>query len=119
MLQLSHTTSYYWYHGLVDMRKGFDALCGLVFEQMKTSVTDGGVFIFINKKRNQVKLLCWEGDGFALYYKRLSRGRYELPEFKEGLFRIDILQLQLILQGIILSSVKTKPRLNKAVGIAV
>ena len=115
MLQLSPSTQYYWYNGLVDMRKGFDALCGLVLEQMKTPVTHGGVFVFINKKRNQIKLLCWEGDGFALYYKRLSRGCYELPVLKEEHYSITVLQLQLILQGIVLSSVKTRPRLVKSV----
>ena len=55
------------------MRKGFDSLSGLVTMQLQMNVLSGAVFIFFNKKRNQVKLLLWEGDGFAMYYKRLKK----------------------------------------------
>ena len=46
------------------MRKGFDSLSGIVLQQMQLNALGGDVFIFINKKRNQVKLLLFEGDGF-------------------------------------------------------
>ena len=52
------------------MRRGFDSLSGLVITGLGMNVLCGAVFIFINKKRNQVKLLLWEGDGLAMYYKR-------------------------------------------------
>jgi len=61
------------------MRKGFDGLCGIVQSQLGKSALTGEVFIFLNRRRNQVKLLLWEGDGFSLYHKRLERGTYELP----------------------------------------
>jgi transposase len=61
------------------MRKGFDSLCSIVSSQMKLNALSGSMFIFINKKRNQVKLLLWEGDGLSLYYKCLEKGTYELP----------------------------------------
>ena len=63
------------------MRKGFDSLCGIVTRHMQLNALSGGIFIFINKKRNQVKLLLWEGDGLSLYYKRLEQGAYELPPY--------------------------------------
>ncbi len=96
------------------MRKGFDALCGIVQQHMNTNVLKGGVYIFINRKRNQVKLLTWEGDGLAIYYKRLEKGVYELPSISPGsdCATIDSLQLQMILQGIVLSSVKKKIRFS-------
>ena len=93
------------------MRKGFDSLSGLVSSHMHQDVLSGSVFIFLNKKHNQVKLLLWEGDGFALYYKRLEKGTYELPsgEDKECL-SISSQQLQFILQGISLKSVQRRKR---------
>lgn len=106
MLHLSNAIRYYYYSDATDMRKGFDSLCGLVKDQMQLSVMDGSVFIFINKKRNQVKLLLWEGDGLSVYYKRLEKGTYELPAGQN----ISAQNLQLILQGIQLKTIKMKPR---------
>ena len=96
------------------MRKGFDALCGIVQQHMQSNVLLGGVFIFVNRKRNQIKLLTWEGDGLAIYYKRLEKGVYELPSITpdSNCANIDAVQLQLILQGIMLNSIKKKVRFS-------
>lgn len=112
MLQLSSSVKYYWYNGAADMRKSFDALCGIVNQHMQLNILQVGVYIFVNKKRNQIKLLTWEGDGLSIYYKRLEKGVYELPVINAGnqSASIDMVQLQLILQGIVLSSVRTKKR---------
>ena len=114
MLHLHSSTNYYWYHGITDMRKGFDALCGIVQQHMNSNVLKGGVYIFINRKRNQIKLLTWEGDGLAIYYKRLEKGVYDLPVIAadNASASIDVLQLQLILQGIVLTSVQKKKRFS-------
>ncbi len=112
MLHLSSACNYYLYKGDTDMRKGFDSLSGLVSSQMQLNVLSGSVFIFLNKKHNQVKLLLWEGDGFALYYKRLEEGTYELPfaDDKNDSLSISSQQLQLILEGISLKSVRRRKR---------
>lgn len=112
MLHLSFSCHYYLYRGSTDMRKGFDSLSGLVTSQMQLDVLSGSVFIFLNKKHNQVKLLLWEGDGFALYYKRLEKGTYELPGWddKNESLCISSQQLQLILQGISLKSIRRRKR---------
>ena len=114
MLHLHCATAYYWYNGITDMRKGFDALCGLVQQHMQSNILQGGVYIFVNRKRNQIKLLTWEGDGLAIYYKRLEKGVYELPVIaaENNSATIDVLQLQLILQGIVLKSVQKKIRFS-------
>jgi transposase len=111
MLQLSVTQNYYWYLPAVDMRKGFNALCGIVLSA-GYNIVQGGIFIFCNRKRNQIKLLCFEGDGLAIYYKRLEKGCYELPQYNaaSGCFSIKAYQLQLILQGIELASVRHRKR---------
>lgn len=111
MLHLSSACHYYLYLGNTDMRKGFDSLSGLVSSHMQQDVLSGSVFVFLNKKHNQVKLLLWEGDGFALYYKRLEKGTFELPpgDDKESL-SISSQQLQFILQGISLKSIRRRKR---------
>lgn len=92
------------------MRKGFDSLSGVVQQHLALNALSGGVFIFFNKKRNQVKLLLWEGDGFSLYYKRLEQGTYDLPATGTA---VTAQQLQLILQGIQLKGVKMKKRYQR------
>jgi transposase len=94
------------------MRKGFDSLSGMVTSQMNSNALSGSLFIFFNRKHNQVKLLLWEGDGFALYHKRLERGTYELPDCNNSNLSVSISgqQLQLILQGISLRSVRRRKR---------
>jgi len=94
------------------MRKGFDGLSGVVRDGLQKDPLSGDVFIFLNKRRNQVKLLLWERDGFSIYYKRLGRGTYELPlldgSTQSAELRSD--ELMLILQGISLSSVRRRKR---------
>ena len=115
MLHLSASCTYYFYSQAVDMRKGFDSLSGLVQQHMQLNVLSGAIFIFLNKKHNQVKLLLWEGDGLSLYYKRLEQGTYDWPLITEG-YGISASQLQLILQGIQLKNVKIKKRYLHNVG---
>lgn len=112
MLHLSASCSYYLYRGDTDMRKGFDSLSGIVASQMQGNPLSGSVFIFFNKKHNQVKLLLFEGDGYALYHKRLEQGTYELPLCDAATVSLLISnqQLQLILQGISLKSVRRRKR---------
>lgn len=112
MLHLSAACRYYLCCAATDMRKGFDSLSGLVSAHMKQDALKGSVFIFFNKKHNQIKLLLWEGDGFALYYKRLEKGTYELPVSTPDTNSLSITneQLQLILQGISLCSVRHRKR---------
>jgi transposase len=115
MLHLSAAVQYYLYTGNTDMRKGFDSLCGIVSSQMKLDALSGSIFIFINKRRNQVKLLLWEGDGLSLYYKRLEKGTYELPATGDENSNLNISnqQLQFILQGVSLQKIQYRSRYQK------
>jgi transposase len=107
MLSISHTQRYFIYNGLCDMRKGFDSLCGIVRNEFKMNPLGGDVFIFLSRSKRRIKLLQWQGDGFALYYKRLEKGTFELPKNQ---LQITPQQLMLIMEGIQLSSVKKRPR---------
>jgi transposase len=112
MLHLDADTKYYWFQGPVDFRKGFDGLCGIVQEHMRREVTEGGVFIFVNRRRSAIKLLKWEGDGLAIYHKRLEQVVFEEPQRSADgkQMIVDAHQLSLILQGIRLSSVVRNKR---------
>jgi transposase len=111
MLSISSSQRYFIYNDLADMHKGFDSLCGLVREEFKMNPLSGDVFIFLSRSRNKIKLLQWQQDGFAIYYKRLEKGRFELREKKdESCFKISSQQLLLIIEGTKLSSVKKLKR---------
>lgn len=96
------------------MRKGFDGLSGLVRDGLQKDPLSGDVFIFFNKRRNQVKLLLWESDGFSIYHKRLERGTYELPALRASSTSAELRsdELMLILQGISLKSVHRRKRFS-------
>src|SRR5664280_2956127 len=83
MFSLSASLSYFLYRPSADMRKSFDGLCGLIQNEQGHDPLSGDVFIFINKRRNQVKILRWEQYGFILYYKRLETGTFELPQWDD------------------------------------
>ena len=61
----------------VDMRKAHDGLCAIVRDHFQDDPFSGDVFVFLNRRRNRIKLLTWDKDGFWLHYKRLERGRFE------------------------------------------
>ncbi len=114
MLSVSSAYRCYLYRGQADMRKSFDGLSGIVRNELQKDPLSGEVFIFINKRCNQVKVLLWEGDGFSLYYKRLEKGTYELPLLKEDIPSVELRsdELMLILQGISLKSVRRRKRFH-------
>lgn len=94
------------------MRKSFDGLTGIVQNELKQDPLSATIFIFLNRRRNQVKLLLWEGDGFSIYHKRLEKGSYELPAAGEGQLAVDIEadQLLLLLKGISLRHIHRRKR---------
>jgi transposase len=81
---------------------------------MRLNILSGDVFVFMNRRHNQVKLLQWDKDGFAIYEKRLEKGTFEQPDNMQqnNDILLSHLQLQLILQGIILQSVRQRKRFS-------
>ena len=110
MLSLSSSCRYFLYRQHTDMRKGFDGLSGLVRNALQKNPLTGDIFIFINRRRNQIKLLLFEGDGFSIYHKRLERGTYEVPENNGDQIMIGYDELQFILQGVSLRSIHRRKR---------
>ena len=110
MFSLGHSQRYYLYHQACDMRKGFDGLSGIVVNELGKSPTDGSVYIFINRNRNQMKLLHWERGGLVLYQKRLERGRFSLPNLANNSGAINWPDLVFIVEGISISNIRRKVR---------
>ncbi|MCE2820813.1 MAG: IS66 family insertion sequence element accessory protein TnpB [Bacteroidota bacterium] len=112
MTVLSSAARYYLWLEPVDMRKSFNGLQGIVTNQLRRDALSGEVFIFMNRRRDQVKMLVWDRSGFVIYYKRLEQGRFELPRVQERVRGQALAwsDLVLILEGISLSSVRRRRR---------
>lgn len=85
----------------VDFRGGFDRLAGDV-RRLGHDPLDGHLYLFVNRRRTQVRALWFDRSGWAMYAKRLERGTFELPEAEAGTrkVRVDAAQLAMILEGI-------------------
>jgi len=99
----------------VDFRKSHDGLAALVEQAILEKPLSGILFVFTNKRADRIKLLYWDGDGYALWHKRLEIVRFSLPKPAENAARIEIssIDLAMILSGIDLASVKRKKRYQK------
>ena len=96
----------------VDMRKSFDGLSAAVQAVFARDVLDGHLFLFLNRRCDRIKILWWDRDGLALFYKRLEIGSYEIPKHgpEAKHLRLDATQLALLLSGVQLSSVQHRRR---------
>jgi transposase len=88
------------------MRFGIYSLSGLVRNELGADPLSGDVFVFIGKRGNQVRLLQWDRDGFALYIKRLERGTFERPEGEE--IALTSHQMILLMEGVMFKSVRLR-----------
>jgi transposase len=98
----------------VDMRKSFDGLAALVKHSFQKNPLDGTFFVFINRSADRLKILYWDRDGYALWYKRLEAGRFRLPVVLTGtgesVVLVSAAQLAMILEGIEPVAVKHQKR---------
>lgn len=96
----------------VDMRKSFNGLAGIVRDSFGDSPMSGHLFVFVGKRSDKMKILFWDRDGWALFYKRLERGTFRLPSGPHEGQRIEITpsDLSLILEGIDLRGARRQKR---------
>lgn len=107
MKAISPDTAVYLWQGAMDMRVGFDRLAQFVTERVSRSVMSGGVFVFFSRCRRRVKLMYWDGDGYALWHKRLEAGSYRV-ERKDGHEQITAVDLEELLKGTELSRINLR-----------
>jgi transposase len=93
-----------------DLRKGFDGLSQLVRERIAQDPLSGHLFVFRNRRRDRIKILYWDRDGFALWYKRLERGTFRFPEAKDGRVEVTPAEMAAVLEGIDLHHARRRPR---------
>lgn len=93
-----------------DMRKGFDALAELARQVHQADVFSGSLFIFISRRKDRMKILYWDTDGLALWYKRLEEGTFRLPAYDDHGVRIKASELAMLLDGVDLRSLKRTKR---------
>ena len=98
------------------MRKGVNGLSGIVRSQFAADPTDGSLFVFINRRRDRMKLLYFDGGGFWLYYRVLEAGTFEelkKPD-KSSYLTIDATQLSMLLSGVsLVASIRRRKRYSK------
>jgi transposase len=92
------------------MRKGFNGLSGLVRQYIDHELTSGDAFIFMNKRRDRVKILVWDRTGFVVWYKVLEEGTFELPAAAGDTLEMSWTDIQLFMEGIEIKSAKRRKR---------
>lgn len=102
----------YLYAGVCDMRKSFDGLLGLIEQAEIDEPLSGAWFVFRNRQGDKLKLIYFDGDGLAIWYKRLEKGRFQWPAVAPGQAAVSVQasELRLILEGIDLDSVRRRKR---------
>lgn len=114
MLNLSPQVRVFLCSKPTDMRKSFDGLSGLVETMFEANVLSGDLFVFINRRRDRVKILGWDRDGLMIWYKRLEAGTFQLPRGSQEQIELDAAELSMLLSGIDLASARRK-RYRRAV----
>ena len=111
MLTLPPSVRIYLAAGPVDLRKSIDGLGALASERCH-DLYSGHLFVFTSRRGDRIKILAWDRGGFVLYYKRLERGRFRLPEVAPGAAEVQLeaTQLAMLLDGIDVKRVKAPPR---------
>jgi transposase len=117
MLSLPQLVRIYLCAAPTDMRKGFDSLAALVAEELGGDPLSGHLFVFRSKRGDRVKLLYWDRDGLALYYKRLEQGVFRFPAAETEAKSVEVTaeELSLLLWGIDPASVKRQKRYRREV----
>jgi transposase len=96
----------------VDMRRSFDGLAALAQQTVRESPLSGHLFVFRGKRGDRLKILYFDRDGYALWYKRLEAGTFRFPADAAQAKEIAAADLTLLLEGVDLASVKRQKRFS-------
>jgi transposase len=100
MLRLTPDTKVYLALGHTDMRKSISTLSILVSEQMTLDIFSGSLFVFCNRKRNIIKLIYWDRNGFCLWQKRLEKDLFKWPQTRQDVMAVGVRELAWLIQGL-------------------
>ena len=112
MLAVNATTRVYLYMRDVDMRSSYDGLMAIVQAEFARDIRLGDYFMFVNKRRDRIKIMWWDRDGLAIFMKRLEAGTVQKPIITSDAksLVIDQAQLAMLLTGIDVSNIKRRKR---------
>jgi transposase len=96
-----------------DGRKGIDGLAAVVTTHLDRDPLNGDLYVCRNRCGDRLKVLAWQGDGFALYLRRLERGTFAFPAADTAEVSITATELAMILGGIELGSAQRRPRYQR------
>ena len=98
-----------------DMRKGFDGISGLVQDCFSQDLLTGHLFLFLNRRRDRIKILYFDRDGLVIWYKRLEVGVFKLPRVAPGAGSVELRasELAMLLDGIDMAKLKRVPRYER------
>jgi len=100
MFSPGHPVRVYIATGITDMRKSINGLSILVADQLDLDPLSGHLFAFCNRKRDIIKVLYWDRNGFCLFHKRLEKDRFKWPETAESVLNIHGHELSWLLDGL-------------------
>lgn len=121
MLTLPSSVRIYLAAEPTDLRKGFDGLSAATRHVIKQDPLSGHLFVFINRRRNRMKILVWQSSGYLLLYKRLERGSFKLPKSPapgEKSVRLGSADLALMLEGIDLRGARRRKHWSPSNSVA-
>ena len=118
MIGMPNNVRIYLHAHPTDIRKSFDGLSALVRNVFRADPTDGNLFLFLNRRRDRIKILWWDRDGLALFYKRLEAGTFEMLKSggRASVIEMDATQLAMLLGGVKLDSAQRRKRFSKRAG---
>jgi transposase len=116
VLTLPSSTKIFLCTEVTDMRRGFDGLSGMTREIIGADPLSGHLFVFRNRRGDRMKILYWDRDGFALWYKRLEKGTFRFPVVRDGATSVEVdhATLTLILEGIDVRDARRQPRYRRS-----
>ena len=89
----------YLYRDPVDFRKSYRGLAAIVEQELEHNPFDGGLYAFTNRRRDKIKLLFWEDNGFVLYYKSLAEEKFRWPRAQDQVMALSGEQINWLLSG--------------------
>lgn len=94
MLRMTPSCNVYLALGVTDLRNNIDGLALMVQRQFKLDPFSNSLFVFCNRKKNKLKILFWDKNGFWLYYRRLEKGTFNWPSKEDGEKTISVTEQQ-------------------------
>ena len=100
--------------GYTDLRKSIDGLAAIVQQNFKMNPFQNTLFLFSGRRKDRLKALLWEGDGFVLLYKRLESGRFQWPSSPEEVRTLSAQEFRWLMEGLAIDQPKAVKKISVA-----